>query len=98
MSGARRTAVALVVALVVPGAIASGQPLTQRLPDPLTDPQAGSDARPRDPATSQSKIPITLRPGEVLGGDVPAADLLAPAPPPLSIEHPIDPETYVCGP
>ena len=91
---------ALVAALVARGGIASAQPLTQRIPDPLQpDPQAaGSDARPRDPAGNAAKIPITMRPGEVLGGDVPAADLLAPPPPPLSIEHSIDPDTYVSGP
>src|SRR5262245_29632463 len=99
MSGARRIAVAWVVALVAPGGIASGQPLTQRLPDPLADPQsAGSDARPRDPAGNPPKIPITMRPGEILGGDAPAADLLAPPPPPLSLEHSIDPDSYVSGP
>lgn len=87
---------ALVVALVAVGGIASAQPLTQRVPDPLADPQAaGSDARSREPASNGPKIPITMVPGEVLGGDVPAADLLAPGPPPLSIEHSIDPDTYV---
>jgi polysaccharide export outer membrane protein len=48
-------------------------------------------------------MPVTLRPGEVLGSDsaggqVVGGERLVPAQPPLSIEHPIDPETYVCGP
>lgn len=47
-------------------------------------------------------MPITLRPGETLGGDTSGGQVLGGErivpPPPLSIEHPIDPETYVCGP
>jgi polysaccharide biosynthesis/export protein len=74
--------VVALVALVALANIASAQPL----PDPL----------PLDPRSvgGDPKIPVTLRPGgESLGGE-----LIAPAPPPLSIEHPIDPVTYVCGP
>jgi protein involved in polysaccharide export with SLBB domain len=94
MPGLSRT----VVALVALTSIASAQPL----PYPMqTDPRsAGGDPRS---AGGGSKIPVTLRPGgEVLGGDlgalVPPPGLVPSEPPPLSIEHPIDPETYVCGP
>ncbi|HEX8108773.1 MAG TPA: SLBB domain-containing protein [Kofleriaceae bacterium] len=90
----RRTAIALVA---ITG-IASAQPLPS---DPRTldgDPRLGD---PRSTGVGP-KVPITLRPGgEVLGGDIvaPVSPLgLVPSEPPLSIEHPIDPETYVCGP
>ena len=72
----------IVVVLVAVASIASAQPL----PDPLP-------SNPRS-VGGEPKIPISLPSGgEVLGGE-----LVAPAPPPVSIEHPLDPETYVCGP
>ena len=44
-------------------------------------------------AGGDTKIPITAPSGDVLGGD-----LAAPVAPRVSLEQPIDPETYVCGP
>lgn len=89
MPGVRRTAIALVA---ITG-IASAQPLP-------SDPRS-LDGEPRSTGGGP-KVPITLRPGgEVLGGDTVAPGSppgLVPPEPPLSIEHPIDPETYVCGP
>jgi protein involved in polysaccharide export with SLBB domain len=94
MPGLRRT----VVALVAITSTASAQPL----PDPPS-----SDPRS---TRSEAKIPVTLpTSGEVLGGAVPGSTVpggepiapvppAAPAPLPLSLESPIDPETYVCGP
>lgn len=90
--------------------VASAQPI----PDPRTPAPPAPEARP---ASNEPRIPVTLRPGEVLGSDstggqvvggqivggqvvggpVVGSDLLVP-PPPLSIEHPIDPQTYICGP
>src|SRR5438874_586638 len=88
----RRTTVALVAIT----SVATAQPL----PDPRTPAPSPSDPRP---TSSEPRIPITLRPGEVLGGDaansaVVGGERVVPAQPPLSIEHPIDPETYFCGP
>jgi len=89
MPAVRRTAIALVAIT----SIASAQPLP-------SDPRP-SEADPRSTGGGP-RVPVTLRPGaEVLGGDVvaPVSPVgLAPSQPPLSIEHPIDPETYVCGP
>jgi protein involved in polysaccharide export with SLBB domain len=97
MPGLSRTVVVLVV-LVALTSIASAQ----QLPYPMeSDPRsAGGDPRS---AGGGPKIPVTLRPGsEILGGDmgvlVPPPGLFPSESPPLSIEHPIDPETYVCGP
>jgi polysaccharide export outer membrane protein len=58
---------------------------------------ASAQALPELPAGPRSeggdpKISVTEPKGEALGSAVVAA------PPPVSIEHPIDPETYVCGP
>jgi polysaccharide export outer membrane protein len=92
----RRTTVALVAIT----SVATAQPL----PDPRTSDPRTSEPRTSEPRPTgnEPKIPITLRPGEVLGGDaggqVVGSERLVPGPPPLSIEHPIDPETYVCGP
>src|SRR4051794_38490796 len=107
LHGVRRTTVALVA---ITG-VASAQPL----PDPRIDPRSSALPQSSEPrATSNDpRMPITLRPGEVLGGDASSpivggqgipgqgipgqgigGDLFAPPPPPLSLEHPIDPETY----
>src|SRR5262245_52305979 len=89
MVGVCRTAIALVALM----GIASAQPLPSD-PRPL-------DGDPRSTGGGP-KVPVTLRSGgEVLGGDLVAPvsppGLVSPEPP-LSIEHPIDPATYVCGP
>jgi protein involved in polysaccharide export with SLBB domain len=95
MSAVSRTVVAL-VALVAE--IASAQPLPDPMrPDPRADPRGDPRAEPRsEPRTggSDSRIPVTLRPPT----DPLDAEALTPPPPPLSIEHPIDPATYICGP
>lgn len=89
MPGVRRTAIALVA---ITG-VASAQPLP-------SDPRP-SDSDPRSTGGGP-KVPVTVRSGgEVLGGDIVAPVSppgVVPSEPPLSIEHPIDPETYVCGP
>jgi len=84
MSGVMRT----VAALVAIASIASAQPL----PDPAAtanDPRVNGGG-------AEAKIPVT-GPGnpEVMGAETTASS----APPaPISIEHPIDPDQYVCGP
>jgi len=93
MPGANRTIVALVVLVAMTNLAAA-----QLLPG---ERQPGESPPP--PSGSAPKIPITLRPNsEVLSGDLSAPvlppGLVLPEPPPLSIEHPIDPETYACGP
>jgi polysaccharide export outer membrane protein len=74
------------VALVAIAGIASAQPL----PDPVQqDPRVNSGG-------AEAKIPVTS-PGnpEVMGAEASASS----APPaPISIERPIDPEQYICGP
>jgi len=92
MPGANRTIVALVVLVAIRNLAAAQVPPAERQP--------GENP---PPSGSAAMIPITLRPGgEILGGDLVAPvlppGLVPPEPPPLSIEHPIDPETYVCGP
>jgi protein involved in polysaccharide export with SLBB domain len=90
MPGLRRTAVALVAIT----SAASAQPVT----GPMTGP-APSESRPANEGT---KIPVTMRPGgEVLGDEGVGRELVLPTTPtipPVSVEQPIDPETYVCGP
>ncbi|HEY0477145.1 MAG TPA: SLBB domain-containing protein [Kofleriaceae bacterium] len=55
-------------------------------------------AAPSDAATGGDlKIPVTLRSGGEILGDEGFGNELVSAPPPLAIEHPIDPERYVCG-
>src|ERR1041384_8180913 len=100
MSGVSKAAVAL-VALVGHGALAglaSAQPAFDPLsPEPRSDPRAEPRSRGGDP-----KIPVTLPPSAELpgGGVVSPTSLFAPPSvlSPLSLEHPVDPETYVCGP
>ena len=70
-----------VIALVAITSVASAQPVME--PAPTAPSQEGGDP----------KIPIALpASGEVLGDH-----LVTPPAPPLSVEHPIDAETYVCG-
>jgi protein involved in polysaccharide export with SLBB domain len=75
---------AVTLAVVAIASAAFAQPL----PDPLVDNRAA--------AGGGAKIPVTM-PGdpEVLGAERAAAT--APAAP-VSIEQPIDPNTYICGP
>lgn len=82
MSGVCRT----VAALVAMTALVAAQPL----PDPsASDPRVNS-------AGAEAKIPVT-GPGatEVMGAES-AGTTSTPAP--ISIEQPIDPELYICGP
>ena len=82
MPGVRRT----VAALVAMTALVAAQPL----PDPTaSDPRVNS-------AGAEAKIPVT-GPGatEVMGAEA-AGTTSTPAP--ISIEQPIDPEQYICGP
>jgi protein involved in polysaccharide export with SLBB domain len=74
-----------VVALVAIASIASAQPL----PDPVQQ-------DPRVNGGGEAKIPVT-GPGnpEVMGAE-PSASSTPPAP--VSIESPIDPAAYICGP
>ena len=69
------------IALVATTSVVSAQPLP--------------DTRPSDPSVATDpKIQVALPAGgDVLGSERGAAS----PPPPLSIEHPIDPETYICG-
>ena len=46
------------------------------------------------PESQDTKIPITLPPSDEVTG----SNVVAPPPPLVSLEHAIDPETYVCGP
>lgn len=96
MSGVRRAAIALVA---ITG-IASAQPLPSD-PRSLEGDSRPSEADPRSKGGSP-RVPVTVHPGgDVLGGDIVAPgspSALAPPERPLSVEHPIDPETYVCGP
>ena len=86
MQGVGRTAVALAA---ITG-IASAQPLP-------SDPRSAEDNR-RSPSAGPT-VPITVRPGgDVLGRDIIPPLGVAPSEPPPSIEHPIDPKTYACGP
>ncbi len=72
----------------------AGTALAQSLPP---DPRSVED---ESRSTSAGPtVPVTVRPvGDVLGGNVAAPLSVVPSQPPLSIEHPIDPRTYVCGP
>jgi protein involved in polysaccharide export with SLBB domain len=87
MSRLRRSAVALVAIT----RFASAQPM----------PPQPAPTEPR-PIPEGPKIPITMQPGgEVLDDEGANRELVppqVPVLPPVSIEHPIDPETYVCGP
>jgi polysaccharide export outer membrane protein len=92
-TGPKRAAIALVAMT----SVATAQP--------IADPRSTANPQPEPPKPSSSdpRIPITVRPGEVLGGDmtssqVAGSDRILASQPPLSIEHPIDPKTYVCGP
>ncbi|HZJ62436.1 MAG TPA: SLBB domain-containing protein [Kofleriaceae bacterium] len=86
MQGVGRTAVALVA---ITG-IASAQPLPP-------DPRSAEDNR-RSPSAGPT-VPITVRPGgDILGRDIVPPLGVVPSEPPPSIEHPIDPRTYACGP
>lgn len=83
MPGVCRT----VLALVAIASIASAQ----GLPDPQQfDPRGGTEGG------GGAKIPVT-GPGntEVMGAEAAASST---PPPPISIEHPIDPDAYICGP
>lgn len=82
MPGVCRT----VVTLVAIASMASAQPL----PDPVQqDPRVNGGG-------GEAKIPVT-GPGnpEVMGAETAA---VSTPPPPVSIEQPIDPEAYICGP
>jgi protein involved in polysaccharide export with SLBB domain len=50
-----------------------------------------------DPASSETgpKIPVTAPSPELMGGEMAASSTMLP---PISLEHPIEPNTYVCGP
>jgi protein involved in polysaccharide export with SLBB domain len=82
MPGVCRT----VVALVAIASIASAQ----GLPDPTQGEPRGTEGG------GGAKIPVT-GPGnpEVMGAEAAASST---PPPPISIESPIDPEAYICGP
>lgn len=82
MPGVCRT----VVALVAIASIASAQPLPDPVPPDARTPGSGGEAR----------IPIT-GPGntEVMGAE---GTGISTPPAPISIEHPIDPDAYICGP
>jgi len=85
MPGAFRT----IAALVAMTALVAAQPL----PDPLDQQQkagaqTGTSGEPRMPITGPGNP-------EVMGAE--AAGVSTP-PPPISIEQPIDPEAYICGP
>lgn len=84
MPGVLRT----VAALVAIASIATAQPL----PDPLADPRNN----PPVSGGADTKIPIA-GPGnpEVMGAE---SSGTTTAPAPISIEQPIDPAEYVCGP
>lgn len=85
---ARRGLCRSTIALIAITGIASAQPMTEA---------GSSDPRDRRPEDSGDlKIPIApMRPG----GEVLTTELNAIAPPPaVSVEHPLDPATYVCGP
>jgi protein involved in polysaccharide export with SLBB domain len=64
---------------------------------------ASAQAIPESPADSKSsngglKIPVTLRPADASSGEViPTLPTAIPTPP-VSLEYPVDPETYICGP
>ena len=70
--------------------LASGQPvLGQRPQDPFQP-----DSR-TPPTTTKIPVPMPTSP-EVLGTETPTQ--LPVAPPPISIEEPVDPDQYICGP
>lgn len=59
------------------------------------------DSRDRQQPTAQTQIPITM-PGDPEVMDTESSDTppptSLPVPPRVSLEHPIDPNTYICGP
>lgn len=61
-----------------------GVGVAQPAPDPTTP-----------AADSTAKIPVTGPNAEVMGGEVAATSTVLP---PISLERPVDPSTYVCGP
>jgi protein involved in polysaccharide export with SLBB domain len=79
------------VALVAITSVASAQPVPSDVRPAGGDPRSAGDPRA---AGGDPRIPVPTFPGEIVGGDLIAPTSSAP---PLSIEHAIDPETYVCG-
>lgn len=75
--------------LVVAIAVLTTSVRSQPLPDPLPPDT-------REPTSGGSKIPVTVPSDpEVLGAEKAAATTGAP---PVSVEQPVDPDSYVCGP